>query len=176
MQFAKGLCLASLVLCGAAWGQSADPARMNIGKLAESGYSNLEMFRYAYEIVGEESAAEKAGLHKLPRDKPGANIYESKQPVTSFGLQTKQVAFSGAFETTLVLDTPSAEEFAKKHGLVKNDKEDFGTRYWKVLRTEKRNSPRLGTVKNAIALIAMERPDHPGKTFVGCDYDFKLDE
>ncbi len=149
--------------------ESYQPSKIDLSKLVQCGYTMQDMFNFGYNVVNAEAEEKKLNLRKVSAPDFYMTIYELKQPISAFGFQSKLIAFEG-LQALAVLDTPTAAELAKRLSLAQNKEETYGTMFSKVVSTEPSRVP--GTTVITKALVVMDKPDQPGKTFVGCDYDY----
>lgn len=178
-----GLSLAVALLAPwAAQAQEAvefDPATLDLAKLIECRtYAPPQYNALAFWLMedGGKAARARFGLTETRSANPMLRTYALKAPLTVFGRQTRQVAFTSS-GLVAVLDEADPHPLARELGVepaVDTPGKFLGERQ---ISASSQNDEGTSMVFNSrVALNVSTVTSHPGKTLAGCSYEIDIVE
>ncbi len=150
-----------------------DPATLDLAKLIECRtYAPPQYNALAFWLVGEDGKAARArfGLSEIRSANPMLKIYALKTPLTVFGRQTRQVAFTSSGPMA-ILDEADPHPVARDLGVepaIDIPGKFLGER--EIVASSETDAGTGMVFNSRVTLNVSTVTSHPGKTLAGCSY------
>jgi hypothetical protein len=156
-----------------------DPATLDLAKLIECRtYAPPQYNALAFWLMedGGKAARARFGLTETRSANPLLQTYALKAPLSVFGRQTRQVAFTSS-GLVAVLDEADPHPLARELGVdpvVDSPGKFLGER--QISASSQNDEGTSMIFKSRVALNVSTVTSHPGKTLAGCSYEIDIVE